>query len=42
VQKLLSPGQYWSLNFPGLPKGLYFLQMRTESAVFGLKWVVDY
>lgn len=42
LQKLLSPGQYWSLNFPGLPKGLYFLQIRTESAVFGLKWVVDY
>ncbi|MBC7777670.1 MAG: T9SS type A sorting domain-containing protein [Phycisphaerae bacterium] len=40
-KKVLSPGQYWSLDFPGLPKGLYFLQMRTESGVFGLKWVVE-
>jgi len=36
----LTPGQYWSLDFPGLPKGLYFLQMRTESGVYGLKWLI--
>ena len=40
AQQVLSPGQYWNLNFPGLSKGFYFLQMRTESGVVGLKWVV--
>ncbi|MFN0037670.1 MAG: T9SS type A sorting domain-containing protein [Saprospiraceae bacterium] len=40
-EKRLSPGQYWNLDLPRLPKGLYFLQMRTESGVFGLKWVVE-
>lgn len=40
AQKVLTPGQYWSLDFPKLPRGLYFLQMRTESGVFGLKWTV--
>lgn len=39
-KKTLAPGQYWSLNYTNLPKGLYFLQMRTDSAVFGLKWVL--
>lgn len=39
-EKLLAPAQYWNLDFSGLPKGLYFLQLRTKSGVFGLKWVV--
>lgn len=40
AKEVLSPGQYWNLEFTGLPKGLYFLQMRTESHVYGIKWVV--
>lgn len=40
VKNVLSPGQYWNPDLPDLPKGMYFLQMRTESGVFGLKWVV--
>ena len=40
AKEVLSPGQYWNLEFTGLPKGLYFLQMRTESYVYGIKWVV--
>lgn len=37
--RTLPPGQYWNLDFQGLPKGLYFVQFRTDNEVFGLKWV---
>ncbi|MFN0214858.1 MAG: T9SS type A sorting domain-containing protein [Saprospiraceae bacterium] len=41
AKKVLSPGQYWSFDFQGLPKGVYFLQLRTDSEVYGLKWVIE-
>jgi len=40
ASKTLPPGQYWSLDFPDFPKGLYIVQLRTDKEVFGLKWML--
>lgn len=41
VATILIPGQFWDLDFPGLPKGLYFLKLKTTAGVVGLKWMVN-
>ncbi len=38
--KTLAPGLTWDVEFPGLPRGMYFLKLKTPRGTVGAKWVV--